>query len=68
MTWFKTWPAAGTGALDSRVKAALEAGGAAPDYRSQGPALVRSNFNQLAARLPKPPEPLAGVLESLLDK
>ena len=67
MSWFATWPAAGTGSLDPRVKAALEAGGPAPDYRAQGPALVRTNFNQLAARLPKPRDPLAGVLDRTLD-
>src|SRR5690349_22729244 len=56
------------GGLDPRVKAALDAGGPAPDYRSQGPALVRSNFNQLAARVPKPHEPLAGVEDRTLEE
>jgi acetyl esterase len=67
MSWFAQWPAGGAGALDPKLKVALEAGGPAPDYRSQGPALVRTNFNQLAARLPKPHEPLAGVEDRMLD-
>jgi acetyl esterase len=67
MSWFGTWPETASGGLDPKVKAALDAGGPAPDYRSQGPALVRTNFNQLAARVPKPHEPLAGVEDRTLD-
>jgi acetyl esterase len=67
MSWFGAWPASTAGGLDPKVRAALDAGGAAPDYRSQGPALVRTNFNQLAARLPKPLEPIAGVEDRSLE-
>jgi acetyl esterase len=67
MSWFGAWPEAASGALDPKVKAALDAGGPAPDYRSQGPALVRSTFNQLAARLPKLQEPLGGVEDRALE-
>jgi acetyl esterase len=66
MSWFATWPASSAGALDPKIKAALEAS-PTPDYRSQGPAVVRTNFNQLAARLPKPHDPLAGVEDRSLD-
>jgi len=59
-SWFAVWPADWAGGLDPKVKAALEAG-PAPDYRSQGPALTRANFNELAARVPKPSEPLGAV-------
>jgi acetyl esterase len=58
--WFSVWPADGAGGLDPKVRAALDAG-PAPDYRSQGPALARANFNELSARLPKPSEPPAAV-------
>lgn len=61
MSWFSTWPEPGGRGLDPKVSLALSVQGAAPDYRSQGPALVRTNFNQLAARVPKPEEPLASV-------
>ena len=67
MSWFGVWPAAEAGGLDPKVRTALDAGGPAPDYRSQGPALVRTNFNQLAARLPKPQEPIAGIEDRTLD-
>ena len=60
-SWFTTWPESAPGGLDAKVKATLEAQGPAPEYRSQGPALVRSNFNALAAMVPKPHERLAAV-------
>jgi len=63
--WFNTWPESAPGGLDPRVKAALEAGPAA-DFRSQGPALVRANFNEMAARVPKPREPLSVVEDRTL--
>jgi acetyl esterase len=43
------------------VSLALSVQGPAPDYRSQGPTLVRTNFNQLAAKVPKPDEPIESV-------
>ena len=61
MTWFAVWPGPGGQGLDPKVSLALSVQGPAPDYRAQGPALVRSNFNELAARVPKPDEPLASV-------
>jgi len=61
MSWFSAVPESGGGELDPKIRLALEAQGPAPDYRSQGPELVRSNFNQLAASVPKPNEPLASV-------
>jgi acetyl esterase len=61
MTWFSEWPEPGGKGLDPKVRLALDVQGPAPDYRSQGPELVRSNFNQLAAKVPKPDEPLAAV-------
>jgi acetyl esterase len=48
------------------VRAALDAAPAA-DFRSQGPALVRANFNQMSARLPKPEEPLADVEDRTIE-
>jgi acetyl esterase len=65
--WFTTWPESAPGGLDPQVKAALDAQGPAPDYRSQGPALVRSNFTQIAAAVPKPHEPPAGVEDRTLE-
>jgi acetyl esterase len=64
--WFSTWPESASAGLDPRVKAALEAQGPAPDYRAQGAALVRSNFNALAASVPKPEEPIAGVVDTTI--
>src|SRR5262249_41946479 len=66
MNWFAPWPESASGARDAKRKAALAAGGPGPDYRSQGPALVRTNFNQLAARVPKLQEPLAGIEDRTL--
>lgn len=59
--WFRAWPESAGGALDPKVRLGLEVQGPAPDYRSQGPAVVRANFSQLAASVPKPDEPLASV-------
>ncbi len=67
MSWFGTWPASAAGGLDPKVRAALDAGGPAPEYRTQGPAVVRANFNQLAAKLRKPDEPVAWVEDRALD-
>src|SRR6185503_566939 len=67
MTWFSSWPEPGGKGLDPKVSLALSVQGAAPDYRSQGPALVRTNFNQLAAKVPKPDEPLASVENGRAD-
>jgi acetyl esterase len=61
MNWFSTWPEPGGQGLDAKIRLALAAQGPAPEYRSQGPAVVRSNFNLLAAAVPKPDEPLAAV-------
>ena len=66
MGWFSAWPEPGGQGLDPKVQLALSVGGPAPDYRSQGPALVRTNFNELAARVPKPDEPLASVKNEVL--
>ena len=67
MSWFDLWPASHAGGLDPKVKVALDAGGPAADFRSQGPALVRANFNQLASKLRKPDEPVARVEDRTLD-
>ena len=64
--WFSTWPESAPAGLDPKVKAALEAQGPAPDYRSQGPALVRSNFNALAASVPKPQDRIEGIVDSTI--
>ena len=61
MTWYSSWPEPGGKGLDPKVSLALSVQGPAPDYRSQGPTLVRTNFNQLAAKVPKPDEPLESV-------
>jgi acetyl esterase len=61
MTWFSSWPEPAGKGLDPKVALALSVGGPAPDYRAQGPALVRTNFNLLAAKVPKPDERLKSV-------
>jgi acetyl esterase/lipase len=66
-SWFSAWPEPAPSGLDPKVKAALEAQGPAPDYRSQGPVLVRSNFRQLAAQVAKPHEPLATVENKVIE-
>jgi acetyl esterase len=67
MSWFSTWPETGEGSLDPKVKAGLAAQGPVPDYRSQPLSEVRENFNRMAARLPKPDEPVAGVEDRTLE-
>src|SRR5205085_6023376 len=46
MSWFSTWPESAPGGLDPKVKAALEAGGPVPEYRTQPLAEVRRVFNE----------------------
>jgi acetyl esterase len=60
VTWFSLWPGSGGGVLDPKVRAALDA---APvgDFRTQGFEGVRTNFNAMAAKLPKPDEKIAGI-------
>ncbi len=60
-TWFATWPAEGTGELDPRVRAALEALGPVPEYRTQTLRKLRVSFEDLSAGVPKLDEPLARV-------
>ncbi|MBI3857758.1 MAG: alpha/beta hydrolase [Planctomycetes bacterium] len=60
MDWFRTWPEGAPTGLDPKVRAALLAAPAG-DFRSQGAAEVRANFNALAAKIPKPEEPLESV-------
>lgn len=60
-SWFGTWPDSAPAGLDPRVRAALEAQGPAEELRSLGAAAARANFSALAARVPKPAEPLAAV-------
>jgi acetyl esterase len=61
MSWFSTWPASGPEGLDPKVRAALDAQGPVPEYRSQPLAGLRKNFDTMAAKLPKLNEPLARV-------
>jgi acetyl esterase len=67
MSWFSTWPESSPGGLDPKVKAALEAGGPVAEFRSQPLAEVRRNFNETAARIPKPDEPPASVENRSLE-
>lgn len=61
--WFTVWPEGGSGGLDPRVRAALEALGPVADFRSQPLATVRSTFRQTSARLPKVGEAPARVVD-----
>jgi len=67
MPWFGTWPGSAPGGLDPKVKAALEAGGPVPEYRTQPLAEVRRIFNETAARIPKPDEAPASVENRTLE-
>lgn len=64
MSWFAE---VGSRGLDPKVRAALDLAGPTPDFRAQGPALVRSNFNLMAAKVPKLNEPLARVENRTVD-
>ncbi len=61
MSWFSAWPPGGVGGLDPGVRAALDAQGPVPEYRSKPLAELRAFFEQLTVRLPKLGEPLARV-------
>lgn len=66
-TWFTTWPESAPEGLDPKVRAALEAQGPVGDFRSLGPAEVRSNFNRTVALVPKQEEPLEAVESGPLE-
>jgi len=61
MSWFSTWPESGPDGLDPKIRAALDAQGPVPEYRSQPLAELRKNFDTMAAKVPKLQEPLARV-------
>jgi len=66
MPWYSTSPATGSGRLDPKVRAALDAQGPIPAYRSLPLAELRTTFDQMAARVPKLKEPLARVQDRTL--
>jgi acetyl esterase len=66
-TWFTTWPETAPGGLDPKVRAALDAQGPVADFRSQGAAEVRANFNRTVALVPKQDEPLEAVESGPLE-
>jgi acetyl esterase len=59
MAWFSEEGA--PGGLDPRIRAALDAQGPVPEFRTIPVAQVRADFDRLAARVPKQDEPLARV-------
>jgi acetyl esterase len=61
MSWFRKWPEQGDDRLDPKIRAALDLQGPPPEFRAQPLADVRSNFDTMAAKLPKLGERLAGV-------
>lgn len=65
--WFSVWPGDGGRGLHPLVRAALEAQGPAPDFRSQPVAETRATFNRMAALLRKLHDPLAGVEDRTTD-
>ena len=61
MSWFRRWPDQGEDRLDPKIRAALDAQGPQPDFRSQPLAEVRKTFDAGAAALPKLNDPVAKI-------
>jgi acetyl esterase len=61
MSWFSSWPAQSHSGLDSKVRAALEALGPVPEYRTLDVHSLRATFRQQAAGVPRLDEPVAKV-------
>jgi len=61
MPWFSKWPESGQDVLDPKLRAALDLQGPQPEFRVQPLDEVRSNFAEMAAKLPKLNEKLAKV-------
>jgi acetyl esterase len=68
MPWFTSSPESGGGRLDPKVRAALDAQGPVPEYRSWPLGELRTHFDQMAARLPKLKEPLSRVEDRSLER
>jgi acetyl esterase len=60
-TGFTAWPSDATTGLDPRVRAALEAQGPVPEYRTLEIGALRATFAEQAARVPKLNNPVARV-------
>ncbi len=61
MSWLTEWPPDAPAGLDPKVRAALEAQGPAPEYRTLEVDAFRATFAEQAALVPRLDEPIAAV-------